>query len=172
MTAVLLFAALLLDAVFGEPKVLWSRLPHPAALMGRSVGFLERYLNKGDNRFAKGSFAMAVLVGGAILLGAGIESLPLGDYLSLLFAAILIAQHSMSRHLRDVANGLEISLISGRQAVALIVGRETGSMDETAVVRAAIESGAENFSDGVIAPALWFLFRLFKRGPADHSNAP
>lgn len=157
MTAAILFAALLLDAVFGEPKALWSRLPHPAAAMGRAVAISERVLNHGPRRLAKGALAISVLTGAMILLGLAVESLPFGGIISLLLAGILIAQNSLSGHLSAVATGLETSVEQGRKAVAMIVGRDTAAMDQNAIARSAIESGAENFSDGVIAPAFWFL---------------
>lgn len=157
MSAVLLLPALLLDAGLGEPKWLWSRLPHPAVLMGRAVGFAEKRLNAGAQRKAKGVVAMAGLAGLAILLGWVIKLLPDYGVLEVIIAAILLAQKSLVQHVQAVADALRVSLGDGRRAVAMIVGRDTGMLDEAAVARAAIESAAENFSDGVIAPAFWFL---------------
>lgn len=147
--------ALLLDALFGEPRWLWSRLPHPAVLMGRVVAALDRRLNHGPHRRARGALALALLLSGAVALGLALQALP-GDWIDLILAAILLAQRSLCAHLRAVATGLRQGLPQGRAAVAMIVGRDTGQMDSPAVARAAIESGAENLSDGVIAPAFWF----------------
>ena len=72
-------------------------------------------------------------------------------------AAILLAQKSLVQHVEAVGDALRLSLSQGRRAVAMIVGRDTAALDEPAVARAAIESAAENLSDGVIAPAFWFL---------------
>jgi adenosylcobinamide-phosphate synthase len=153
--ATLLVLALLLDALLGEPDWLWSRLPHPAVLMGRLVQLLDRALNHGQRRRARGVLALAVLVVIAGSLGAGLAAL--GPFIEVLTAAILLAQKSLVQHVSAVASGLRQDLRTGRGAVAMIVSRDTGAMDESAVARAAIESAAENLSDGVIAPAFWFL---------------
>ena len=158
MSAALLVPALLLDAAFGEPNWLWSRLPHPAVVMGRAVGWLDARLNTGENRKAKGVLALIVLVFGAGLLGAVIAALPDGGLLEVLAAAILLAQRSLVDHVRAVGDALRLSLADGRRMVARIVGRDTSALDEAGVARAAIESAAENLSDGVVAPALAFLF--------------
>ncbi len=157
MSAALLVPALLLDAAFGEPHWLWSRLPHPAVVMGRAVGWLDAKLNRGENRKAKGVLALLVLVLGAGLAGAAIASLPDGGLLEVLAAAILLAQRSLVDHVRAVGDALRLSLSDGRRMVARIVGRDTSALDEAGVARAAIESAAENLSDGVVAPALAFL---------------
>ena len=157
MSAVLLVPALLLDAALGEPKWLWSRLPHPAVLMGRAVAFAERRLNVGSHRKLKGVAAMAALGLVALALGWGLHLVPDFGVLEVLVAAILLAQKSLVQHVQAVADALRLSLGDGRRAVAMIVGRDTGAMDGAAVARAAIESAAENFSDGIIAPAFWFL---------------
>lgn len=151
-----LIAALILDAMLGEPKWLWSRVVHPAVLMGRLVSALEQQLNTGRARRAMGCVAIAVMVGAAGVLGWGIEALTGGSVLATLCAAVLIAQRSLVEHVRAVADGLHGSLAGGRSAVSMIVGRDTEQLESSGVARAAIESGAENLSDGVIAPALWF----------------
>jgi adenosylcobinamide-phosphate synthase len=153
--ALILLLALLLDAALGEPKWLWQRLPHPAVLMGRLVGFLELHLNRGRARRAKGLLAAVLLVIAGLAIGALLGRL--GPLVELLVAAILLAQRSLVDHVEEVARGLRLSLAQGRRAVALIVSRDTGEMDQSAVARSAIESAAENLSDGVIAPAFWFL---------------
>ena len=157
MSAALLVPALLLDAAFGEPHRLWSRLPHPAVIMGRAVSWLDARLNRGDNRKTKGVLALLVLVCGAGLAGAAIASLPDGGLLEVLAAAILLAQRSLVDHVRAVGDALRLSLGDGRRMVARIVGRDTTALDGAGVARAAIESAAENLSDGVVAPALAFL---------------
>lgn len=157
MSALLLVPALLLDATLGEPKFLWTRAPHPAVLMGRAVGFAEARLNRGPQRRLKGVAAMAGLGAGALLLGWMIHLVPDFGVLEVIVAAILLAQRSLVQHVQAVADALRLSPGDGRRAVAMIVGRDTGGMDDAAVARAAIESAAENFSDGVISPAFWFL---------------
>ncbi len=154
-TAALLALALILDAALGEPDWLWSRIPHPAVLMGRAVAALDRMLNRGEARALKGALAVAVLALAALTLGELIARL--GPVAEGLTAAVLLAQRSLVQHVRAVADGLAESLQAGRDKVAWIVSRDTGDMDASQVARAAIESAAENLSDGVIAPAFWFL---------------
>lgn len=149
-----LFLAMLLDAALGEPRWLWGRVPHPAVLMGRALGWCDARFNRGDRRATKGAAVILALVAGAWIIGAVLDALPL---VPLLLAAILLAQRSLVDHVRDVARALERSVAEGRRAVGRIVGRDTSAMDRAAVARAAIESSAENFSDGVVAPAFWFL---------------
>lgn len=154
----ILALALLLDAALGEPRWLWRRLPHPAVLMGRAIAAADARFNAGRHPRRNGILVMAGLVFAAWWIGAALAGLPLlGGPLSLVLAAILLSQRSLAEHVGDVARALDISLGQGRRAVARIVGRDTAAMDQPAVARAAIESAAENFSDGVVAPAFWFL---------------
>lgn len=153
----LLLIALLLDAILGEPDWLWSRFPHPATLMGRCVEWLDDRLNHGQNRRNAGIVAIAILTVGALTLGLFIKSFPDAGLLEAILAAILLAQRSLTQHVTQVAEALRSSLPEGRRAVSMIVGRDPENLDESAVARGAIESAAENFSDGVIAPAFWFL---------------
>jgi len=146
--------AMLLDALLGEPRWLWSRAPHPAVLMGRAVGWCDSRFNRGTARRAKGVLVMAAFCMCAGALG-GLLSLG-GPVVEILFAAILLAQKSLVDHVAAVATGLRQGLPQGRAAVAMIVSRDTTAMDPSATARAAIESAAENLSDGVIAPAFWF----------------
>ncbi|PIE08329.1 MAG: adenosylcobinamide-phosphate synthase [Rhodobacterales bacterium] len=153
--ALILLFALGLDAAFGEPDALWKRLPHPAVLMGRAVGWTDRMMNHGAGRVITGGLAIGALALLAWGLGAGLATL--GWPVELLAAAILLAQRSLVDHVRAVAEALPRSLEEGRRAVAMIVGRDTAHMEAPGVARAVIESAAENFSDGVVAPAFWFL---------------
>jgi len=145
--------ALIADAIIGEPAWLWRRLPHPVVGMGRLIEALERRLNRGRARKCKGLLALAVLIGAGAL--AGVALAQLGFFAEVLVAAVLLAQRSLSDHVRDVADQLRNGLPEGRVAVAKIVGRDPERLDRAGVARAAIESAAENFSDGVIAPAFW-----------------
>ena len=99
------------------------------------------------------SMVLAIASGGAI--GAVLSLF--GPIVITLAAAILLAQRSLVQHVSAVADGLRMSLDQGRRNVAMIVSRDTRDMDTSATARAAIESAAENLSDGVIAPAFWFL---------------
>jgi len=150
-----LILALLLDAALGEPRWLWSRLPHPAVLMGRGVGWLDRRLNAGASRRGKGIAAVALLVVGAIALGLVIGQL--GVVAEIITLAILLAQRSLCEHVGEVAAALRQSTQAGRGAVAQIVSRDCAEMSVAQVSRSAIESAAENLSDGVIAPIFWFV---------------
>lgn len=157
MTATLLVGALVLDALMGEPDAIWRRVPHPAVLMGRLIGWCDARFNRGGQRRARGLAVILALIAGAWGLGAIVAALPFGPVLEMLAAAVLLAQKSLVQHVAAVAAALRVSLDDGRRSVAMIVGRDTSGMDQPAVARAAIESAAENLSDGVIAPALWFL---------------
>jgi len=153
----MLALGLVLDAIFGEPDWLWRRIPHPAVLFGRVIDWLEGLLNQGANRRARGALAVLALVFAvglpAWLLSQGIF---LGVF-EVLGAAVLLAQRSLVDHVAAVAAALRVSLDAGRDAVARIVGRDPETLDQAGVSRAAIESAAENFSDGVVAPVFWFL---------------
>lgn len=153
----MLALALALDRLLGEPEALWSRAPHPATLMGRAIDTLDRRLNRGRWRRVRGGLVLAFLVVLAGGIGLLIRLVPDFGLLEILGAAILLAHRSLVDHVRDVARALRTGLAQGRNAVSLIVGRDTGAMEQTEVSRAAIESAAENFSDGVVAPAFWFL---------------
>lgn len=157
MTTIPLIFALLLDARFGEPPAIWSLVPHPAVAMGRMIDRAERTFNTGNNRRLKGTGIMVCLVLAALTLGRLIADLPFGSLIEALVGAALLAQRSLVQHVQAVADALRRSTDAGRQAVAQIVGRDTSGMDNSAIARAAIESAAENLSDGVIAPAFWFL---------------
>ncbi len=154
-TATILVLAMLLDAALGEPRWLWDRVPHPAVLMGRAVGWLDIRLNRVPNRRLRGVAAMGALACGAVVLGYMLQAL--GSIVEMLVVAVLLAHRSLVDHVRTVADRLRMSLPEGRRAVGMIVGRDTGELTGPGVARSAIESASENFSDGVIAPAFWFL---------------
>jgi adenosylcobinamide-phosphate synthase len=155
--ALILACALLLDAALGEPRWLWSRAPHPAVLMGRIIGWCDMRFNQGSNKKLKGTACLIALCSAAIALGLFITALPFGWIIELILAAILLAQNSLAAHVRAVGNALRLSTGDGRHAVAQIVGRDTTHMQPPDIARGAIESAAENLSDGVVAPAVWFL---------------
>jgi len=152
----MLAIALILDALFGEPRIAWSRVPHPVVAMGRVIAWAELRLNRGGDRRAKGVLTLVLLLGVALPVPMIIASWSHGWPLEILGAAILLAHRSLVDHVRAVADGLGRSLAEGRAAVSTIVGRDPESLDAAGVARSAIESAAENFSDGVVAPAFWF----------------
>lgn len=150
-----LLLALSIDAAVGEPKWLWSRAPHPAVLMGRLVTRLDTSLNRSSGARVAGIVALLIMVAVAGLAGWFITLG--GDLITVLAAAILLAHRSLVDHVRAVAGGLRLSPAAGRSAVAMIVSRDVREATPSAVARSALESLSENFSDGVIAPAFWFL---------------
>lgn len=157
MTAPILALALILDALLGEPDWLWRRLPHPAVLIGRLIAALDRRFNHPPAARLAGALTAAGLATFAATLGWLIHLIPDHGIFECLTVAILLAQRSLVDHVRAVATGLRRSLDEGKRAVAMIVGRDTAPMRGPDVARGAIESAAENLSDGVIAPAFWYL---------------
>lgn len=155
MTALVLAAGMALDAALGEPAWLWTRIRHPAIMLGSLVSGLTNRLNSGAHRRLKGVLAVLALALVAWVVGMVIQWL--GPVAEALAVGILLAQKSLVQHVTAVANALRLSVRDGRMSVAMIVSRDTRDMTPAQVSRAAIESAAENLSDGVIAPAFWFL---------------
>jgi adenosylcobinamide-phosphate synthase len=164
----LLLLALLAEAALGYPDRLVRAVGHPVIWVGRLIGALDRRLNAPalgfSARKARGVLALVLFAGAAAGVAAGLEALlaPLGVVglvVAALVASSLLAQRSLHDHVARVAAALETGgLAAGREAVSHIVGRDPHSLDEAGVARAAIESLAENFSDGVVAPAVWIGF--------------
>lgn len=161
----LLAVALAIDALAGDPDMIWRRVPHPVAIVGGLVGWLDRVLNRAELsagwRRLLGGIAILLLVEVAVLAGLGLQMLfaaaPFGWIGTVVVATILLAGRSLYDHVAAVAGGFATGIDAARVAVARIVGRDPASLDEPRICRAAIESAAENFSDGVVAPAIWFL---------------
>ena len=163
----LLIYALLIDAAFGEPAWVWRAIPHPIRLMGALIEQLETKYNRtglsgkirrnNGLKVITGLMLLAALAG--LLVHGLFRLLPFGAFLEVCVASIFLAQRSLYEHVYAVfkafaTDGLE----AARIAVSQIAGRDPDSLDEAAVCRTAIESCGENFSDGVIAPAFWYLF--------------
>ncbi len=152
--------ALLIERFIGYPKPLHQKIGHPVEWIGRLVTKLESDLNKGEGRRLKGMAALLLLMViaaiPAIFLSTALSQIKFGWIVEALVATAFIAQNSLHEHVGAVANGLAVSIDEGRNAVSQIVGRDPGSLNESAVSRAALESLAENTSDGIVAPALWF----------------
>ena len=156
-TIQILLIALILDYLIGDPNKVWSKIPHPAVIMGKLISWFDYNFNFGSALKFKGIFAIFSLSIMACLIGQFIHLLPDYGLIELLITAILLAHNSLVKHVKDVLIGLNNSLNEGRNAVACIVGRQTKNLDESNVSRAAVESAAENFSDAVIAPIFWYL---------------
>ena len=164
---VCLLLALLLDRVIGDPPLLWSKVPHPVVLFGSAISWFDRRLNKEnmirDRRRANGVVAILALLLLAVVVASVLQAFfalfgPLALLLEILVVAILLAQKSLADHVMAVVQGLrQDGIEGGRQAVSMIVGRDPRTLDESGVSRAAIESLSENFADGVVAPAFWYL---------------
>lgn len=163
----LLAAALLIEAAAGYPDALFRAIGHPVVWVGNLIGWLDRTLNRDGAapllRRAAGVAALLLALAACVLPALAVQQaafaalprLPAVLVLAVL-ASTLLAQRSLYTHVRAVADGLETGgLEGGRAAVAHIVGRNPKMLDEAGVARAAIESLAENFSDGVVAPAFW-----------------
>lgn len=164
MSVLIAFLSLIAERLIGYPDRLFAAIGHPVTWLGRLIAFLDRTLNRPtDSDFRRrmsGVLALVIIVAIPVLAGFAIQrflgEIAGGFLLTALLATSLLAQKSLHEHVRAVAHALDTGGVeAGRKAVALIVGRDPEQLDEAAVCRAAIESLAENFSDGVVAPALW-----------------
>jgi adenosylcobinamide-phosphate synthase len=169
MFAELAFTALVVELAFGYPDALYRWIGHPVGWIGALIAWCDRIWNRQEFSFELrrmlGVATLLLMLAVSVLSGAIIFLLTqhfLSGFASMLVcgavASILLAQRSLDAHVRGVADALEQKGIeAGRAAVAKIVGRDTASLDEAGVSRAAIESLAENFSDAVVAPLFWLL---------------
>lgn len=161
----ILILALATEAAFGYPNPLYTAIGHPVTWLGRLIKALDHALNRETWTFARrrvaGALALLILLAVTAAATSALQALllPLGAAGAVIVAVLassLIAQRSLYEHVAAVSKGLrEDGLDGGRQAVSMIVGRNPQSLDEAGVSRAAIESLAENFSDGIVAPAFW-----------------
>jgi len=164
-SVLVLVAALALDALFGEMALLLRNALHPVVAIGRVIGWLDRRLNRPERgaaaRFWRGVFTaacVALLAGGFGWLVAVLTAgFPGGWMIEALLVAILLAQRSLFEHVAAVAKGLRRDgLAGGRAAIRHLVSRDPASLDAPGIARAALESLAENFADGVVAPVFWY----------------
>mgnify|MGYP000131947222 CR=1 FL=1 len=163
----LALTALLAEAAAGYPQVLVQRIGHPVMWVGALIAWGDRRWNRAGDSFAarraRGVGLVGLLVAGMMAIGLAATWLtqavvgePVATIILGVLAGSLLAQRSLDTHVAAVAEGLEKQgLDGGRRAVAMIVGRDPERLDEAGVARAAIESLAENFSDGVVAPLFW-----------------
>ena len=157
-------AALLIDAATGDPAWIYRRVPHPVVVLGKLVELAERILYVPSPRWLcvlGGAAAVMVAVSASVAAAWSIDRFLVerwthGWVLEAVIASTLLAFRGLHDHAGAVAGGLEQSLAAGRDAVSHIVGRDTAALDEAGVARGAVESIAENFSDGVVAPLFWY----------------
>jgi adenosylcobinamide-phosphate synthase len=166
MAVTLTILAVLIELIAGYPDWLLRSIGHPVTWMGRLIAALERRWNReADARALRrmfGVLALVVLLGVVAMATLAIQSalliLPFGLIGAAILASTFIAQRSLHQHVARVADALERDgLRGGREAVSHLVGRDTETLDEAGIARAAIESLAENFSDGVVAPVFWMI---------------
>lgn len=164
-TLFVLVGALALEATFGYPDWLYQRIGHPVSWIGRFISFLDKKLNRETDssqvRRNKGVLALGILIVITGVIAWALEQffdhVAFGAFFIALLASMLIASRSLYTHVEDVARALDqYGLDDARQAVGRIVGRNPKTLDAHGVARAAIESLAENASDGIVAPVFWF----------------
>lgn len=156
--------ALLIERFAGYPQPLFERLSHPVVWLGKLIERLDQSLNvqgvSAQEGRLRGAVALLILLAAvfvpAMIVARLLEYLPLGWLAEILLATTLIAHKSMRDHVMAVYDGLGRSLADGRAAVSKIVGRDPAALDESGVSRAALESLAENASDGIVAPVMWY----------------
>lgn len=159
------FLAMALERLFGYPAIIQNRFGHPVEAMGALIGWCDQHWNKdGDKptRRRQAGVAMLLFVCATtalitLTLTALLYQLPFGWVLEAVLASTFLAHRQLGAAVMAVATGLDNSLAAGREAVSHIVGRDTTELDEAEVSRAAIETLAENASDGVIAPLFWLV---------------
>ena len=149
----------LADKLLGDPE----RLPHPVVLFGKLIACGERRLNRGGHRRLKGALLAIALVALAYAATFGILAAAAGvsSWLKIPIEAVLIfyclAGTTLIKEVKGVFRALDVSLEQGRKQVARIVGRDTSQLSDNDVRKAALETLAENLSDGVVAPLFWLL---------------
>ena len=169
MFSSLALTALVIEAAFGYPQTWVGRIGHPVMWIGALIAWADRRWNSPADSFATRRLhgvafvAVLIVVTGAIgVLLVALARAALPELVAMIvlgcLASSLLAQRSLYQHVAAVAQALEKDgLAGGRNAVAMIVGRDPDRLDEAGVSRAAIESLAENFSDGVVAPLVWLV---------------
>jgi len=164
MSVLIAFLSLAFEAKFGYPDWLFRAVGHPVTWIGRLISCLDKALNRATDsdrtRRLCGVVALVAIVGVPALIAYAFQWLllshALGFFVVIALGTTLLAQKSLNQHVEAVAKALDTGgLEAGRKAVSKIVGRDPEQLDSAAVARAAIESLAENFSDGVVAPAIW-----------------
>lgn len=171
----IVLAALAIEAALGYPAALHARIPHPVVWAGNAINVLERWWNRPQisppARRVLGVVAVVVVMGAAVALGVAIElgvwrvadavvgalGVTVGALIIAVIGTVGLAQRSLFDHVNNVLDALRRgNLQASRERVSLIVGRDTRQLDAGGVSAAALESLAESFNDGIVAPAFWF----------------
>lgn len=157
--AIILSGAWILDLALGDP----ANIPHPIVYFGKWIAWGERNLNKGTHRLFKGAlFSLSSILLTYFVFACIMHLLQLWNSIAYTLVGIILLFFSLAgttliKEVRDVFLALDESLEKGRKQVARIVGRDTQNLSAQEVRTAALETLAENLSDGVIAPLFWFL---------------
>ena len=163
---IIMIIAILLDWIFGDMRWLFNFIWHPIVIIGKLIGFFDKKLNRHDrsnnSRMLRGLIVVILITSlsglSAVIITNLIIDLQFNWLIEAFIISILLAARSLYTHAHAVGIQLKNNgIVAGRKAVSHLVGRETKSLDKHAVLRAAIESMAENFADGVVAPIFWYL---------------
>jgi len=164
MNSLMMLIGFGLEWLFGWPSALFKLVGHPVSWLGKLVTMLDRLLNRSafpvNLRYLTGIACLAIVAGLAIAIASGIVAFATQTNLAILLTGLfsfpMLASKSLAQHVQAVGKPLDAhDIVSARKAVAMIVGRDVSSLDEAGISRAAIESLAENTSDGIIAPLFW-----------------
>ncbi|MDI2112601.1 adenosylcobinamide-phosphate synthase CbiB [Commensalibacter nepenthis] len=159
--------AIFIDAVWGDPKSIYNKIPHPIVWIGNLIGFFDKKLNHPHHtprqQKRNGFITLGLTIATSSIFGFFLQKIlfkylpkPIAYLTSGIIGSIFIARHSLYEHVQNVADALNYPDINiARHTVSQIVGRNTEQLDQSGIARAAIESLAENFSDGVTAPIFW-----------------
>lgn len=165
MSVTLALLSLAVELRIGYPDRVFGAIGHPVTWIGRLISCLDRWLNRAAQSDSMRRLCGVVALLAIVIVPAGIafgaQRLlllhPVGFFVVIILGSTLFSQLSLTAHVKAVADALDKGgLKAGREAVSKIVGRDPEQLDRAGVARAAIESLAENFSDGIVAPAFWF----------------
>ncbi|MBB4362662.1 adenosylcobinamide-phosphate synthase [Bradyrhizobium sp. CIR18] len=156
--------AMAVDALLGWPSWLFARIGHPVTWLGRLIGAIDITWNRSSDppalRRVAGLTGALLVIALSVALGCALQALLSSGWIQIVLIGILawplVASRSLHDHVAAVANPLMAGdITAAREAVSRIVGRDPAALDEAGIARAAIESLAENASDGIVAPVFW-----------------
>ena len=162
----IILIALAIDGIWGDNHFFWKKINHPIKYFGKFIDWLDNEFNReefsSNAKILNGAAVVVAMTFLAYLIGLFLEKLflifPFSIIFEAIFVSVFIAARSLFDHVKAVNSSLiQEGLVGGRSKLSLIVGRDVSNLDFGGILRAAIESLAENFSDGVVAPILWYL---------------